>query len=399
MTYANETRDVAVHGDVEDGFGAVADEFRRNFRDRQDLGAGCAAYLGGRKVVDLWAGVADRRTGKPFEHDTATVIFSCTKGIMAICAYLLVQEGRLDLDAPMARYWPEFAQAGKSAITLRQALAHRAGLSYLDRDLTTAEVIAWDPVIDAIEHQAPHSAPTDGHAYHAITIGWLVGEVIKRITGLTPGTYFRQTLGDPLGLDTWIGLPASARDQVAFMEAPLPDDDSDFAKAFASFQFDPSVERTATLGGAFAFPADSDGYVSFNAPAVQAAEIPGAGGISSAESLAKLYAACVTGLGSGPALLTRASIADGLRVQSAGTQLTGQPDDGASWGTGFQISSAPGQPLLGPGSFGHTRAGGQLAFADVDFGASFGYVTNQMGGYGDARARLLVEALRSAIDG
>jgi len=397
VTNAHETRDVAIHGDVEDGYGPVADEFRRNFRDRHDLGAGCAVYVDGRKVVDLWAGVADRRTGRPFEHDTATVIFSCTKGIMAICAYLLVQEGRLDLDAPMARYWPEFAQAGKSTITLRQALAHRAGLAYLDRDLTTAEVLAWDPVIDAIEHQVPHHAPTDGHAYHAITIGWLVGEVIRRITGLTPGTYFRQALGDPLKLDTWIGLPESARGQVAFMEPPLPDDDSEFAKGFARFASDPSVTRTGTLGGAFAFPAEN-GYVTFNAPAIQAAEIPGAGGISSAESLAKLYAACVSGI-DGPPLLTRASIADGLRVQSSGTQLTGQPDDGASWGTGFQISSAPGQPLLGPGSFGHTGAGGQLAFADVEFGASFAYVTNQMGGYGDARARLLVEALRSAIDG
>ena len=305
MNKANETRDVAIHADVEDGYGAVADEFRRNFRDRHDLGAGCAVYVDGRQVVDLWAGVADRRSGKPFEHDTATVIFSCTKGIMAICAYLLVQDGRLDLDAPMARYWPEFGQAGKAAITLRQSLAHRAGLSYLDRDLTAAEVIAWDPVIDAIEHQVPHHAPEDGHAYHAVTIGWLVGEVIKRITGLTPGTFFRQRLGDPLELDTWIGLPDSARDRVAFMEAPLPDDDSEFARAFASALFDPSVERTGTLGGAFAFPADSNGYVTFNSPAIQAAEIPGAGGISSAESLAKLYAACVTGIG-GPALMARA---------------------------------------------------------------------------------------------
>ena len=145
MANAHKTRDVVVHGDVEDGYGSVYDEFVRNFRERHDLGAGCTAYLGGRKVVDLWAGVADRRTGTPFEHESATVIFSCTKGVMAICAYLLVQEGRLDLDAPIARYWPEFAQAGKESITVREALAHRAGLSYLDRDLTRAEVIAWDP--------------------------------------------------------------------------------------------------------------------------------------------------------------------------------------------------------------------------------------------------------------
>ena len=163
------------------------------------------------------------------------------------------------------------------------------------------------------------------------------------------------------------------------------------------FGNDPRIIRTMSLGKAFAFPSD-DGQVTFNNPVIQAAEIPGAGGISSAESLAKLYAACVTGVDGGSPLLTRASIADGLRVLSAGPQLTGQPDDGARWGTGFQISSAPAQPLLGPGSFGHTGAGGQLAFADVDHGASFGYVSNQMGGYGDARARSLVEALRTVLD-
>ena len=398
MTNAYTTRDVSVHGDVEDGFGSVRDEFARNFRDRGDVGAGCTAYLEGRKVVDLWAGVADRRTDKPFEHDTATVVFSCTKGIMAICAYLLVQEGRLDLDAPIARYWPEFAQAGKESITVRHALAHRAGLAYLDTDLTLDDVAAWDPVIRAIEIQSPHHAPEDGHAYHASTVGWLIGEVVRRITGRSPGANFRAVLGDPLGLDTWIGLPADARTHVAWMEPPLPDDDSEFARGFARLANEPSLVRTMSLGRAFAFPS-ADGQVTFNDPVIQAAEIPGAGGISSAASLARLYAACVTGVDGRPALLTPASITDGLRVQSAGPQLTGQPDDGARWGTGFQISSAPAQPLLGPSSFGHTGAGGQLAFADADHGASFAYVTNQMGGYGDARARSLVEALRSAVDG
>ena len=374
------------------------DEFMRNFRERQDLGAGCTAYVGGRTVVDVWAGIADRRTGRAYEHDTATVIFSCTKGVMAVCAYLLVQEGRLDLDAPIAHYWPEFAQAGKERITIRDAMAHRAGLAYLDTDLTLDDVVAWDPVIHAIEAQAPHHAPADGHAYHASTIGWLLGEVIRRITGLSAGTNFRRALGDPLGLNTWIGIPDSERGHVAWMEPPLPDDDSEFAKGFASFGNDPRIIRTMSLGKAFAFPSD-DGQVTFNNPVIQAAEIPGAGGISSAESLAKLYAACVTGVDGGSPLLTPASIADGLRVLSAGPQLTGQPDDGARWGTGFQISSAPAQPLLGPGSFGHTGAGGQLAFADVDYGASFAYVSNQMGGYGDLRARSLVEALRTVLDG
>jgi CubicO group peptidase (beta-lactamase class C family) len=398
VTNAYEPRGFAVHGDVDDGYGPVMDEFVNNFRDRHDVGAGCTAYVGGRKVVDLWAGVADRRTGRPYEHDSATVIYSCTKGVMAVCAYLLVQEGRLDLDSPIARYWPEFAQAGKERITVRDAMAHRAGLAYLDTDLTLDDVSAWDPVIRAIEAQVPHHAPEDGHAYHASTIGWLLGEVIRRITGLGAGTFFRRSLGDPLGLDTWIGLPDAERGHVAWMEPPLPDDDSEFARGFASFGNDPRIIRTMSLGKAFAFPSDN-GQVTFNDPVIQAAEIPGAGGISSAESLARLYAACVTGVDGGQPLLTPASIEDGLRVRSAGPQLTGQPDDGARWGTGFQIASAPAQPLLGPGSFGHTGAGGQLAFADRDFGASFAYLSNQMGGYGDARARLLVEALRTVLDG
>lgn len=174
---------IAVHGWVEDGYGPVLDAFVRNFQERQDLGAGCAVYVAGRKVVDLWAGVADRRTTRPFEHDTATVIFSCTKGILAACAYLLVQEGRLDLDLPIAAYWPAFARAGKERVTVRDAMSHRAGLAYLDRDLTRAEALAWSPVVEAIEAQAPHHAPSDGHAYHAMTYGWLVGEVIHRVTG------------------------------------------------------------------------------------------------------------------------------------------------------------------------------------------------------------------------
>ena len=397
MSSAYQARDgIAVHGVVEDGFGPVMDEFVRNFEQRHDVGAGCTVYVGGRVVADLWAGIADRRSGRLFEHDSMTVMFSCTKGVMAVCAYLLVQEGRLDLDLPIAYYWPEFAQAGKERITVRHAMAHRAGLAYLDTDLTLDDVVAWDPVIRAIEVQAPHHAPEAGHAYHAATIGWLLGEVVRRITGLSPGTYFRTALGDPLGLDTWIGIPESERGHMAWMEPPLPDDDSEFAKGFARLANEPHLVRAMSLGRAFAFPAD-DGQVTFNNPVIQAAEIPGAGGVGSAASLARLYAACVTGVDGRPALLTPASIADGLRVQSAGPQLTGQPDDGARWGTGFQISSAPSQPMLGETSFGHTGAGGQLAFADAEHGASFAYLTNQMGGYGDQRARSLTEALRGVL--
>jgi CubicO group peptidase (beta-lactamase class C family) len=397
VSNAYQTRaGIAVHGVVEDGYGRVMDEFVRNFDERHDLGAGCAVFVAGRPVVDVWAGTADRRTGRAFDHETATVIFSCTKGIMAVCAYLLVQKGLLDLDAPIARYWPEFAKAGKAAITLRDAMAHRAGLSYLDTDLTLEDVEAWRPVIRAIENQAPHWRPDEGHAYHASTIGWLVGEVVRRITGLSAGTFFRTALGDPLGLRTWIGLPVSQRERVAFMEPPLPDEDSELARGFAALAGERHLVRAMSLGKAFAFPS-ADGSVTFNDPRIQASEIPGAGGISTAASLARLYAACVTGVDGGGPVLTRASIEDGLHVRSEGPQLTGQPNDGARWGTGFQISSPPYFPMLGAGSFGHTGAGGQLAFGDVEHGTGFAYLTNQMGGFGDRRATSLTEALREVL--
>ncbi len=385
-----------IHGVVEPGYERMLDVFVANFTDRHDLGAACSVYAGGRRVVDLWGGLADRGAGKPWEADTSAVIFSCSKGILAICAYLLVQEGRLELDRPVADYWPAFANHGKGAITVRQAMSHRAGLPALDVDLTHREVLGWDAVIAAIEEQRPLFPPSAGHLYHALTYGWLVGETIRRITGLMPGRYFRSAIGDALGLRTWIGIPEEARPSVARMEAPLPDEDSPIARETARIAGgNAAVERSVTMGGAFAFPAE-DGYVTFNDPAVQAAEVPGANGISTARSLARLYSACIAGDGGAP-LLTTAALDDALRVQAAGTQLSGIPDDGTRWGTGFQLASPPSQPMLGGTSFGHAGAGGQLAFADRTHRVAFAYLSNQMGGYGDARARELTVALAACL--
>jgi CubicO group peptidase (beta-lactamase class C family) len=213
---------------------------------------------------------------------------------------------------------------------------------------------------------------------------------------MTPGAFFASAVAEPLALRTWIGLPAEAQPTVARMEVPLPDEDSDAAREAARLAAaQPTIARGHSMGGAFGFPTEG-GVVTFNDPAIQAAEIPGANGISTAESLARVYAACVGPVADRP-LLTPESIEDALRVRSAGPQLSGLPDDGARWGTGFQLASPPGQPMLGPRSFGHAGAGGQLAFADADHRAGFAYLSNQMGGYGDARARELTVALRAAL--
>ena len=162
----------------------------------------------------------------------------------------------LDLDAPVTRYWPTFGQHGKEAILVRWLLSHRAGLSALDATLTREEVLAWDPVIAAIEAQAPLWPPGTAHAYHTITYGWLVGEVIRRVSGEGVGTFIRRRLAEPLGLRFWVGLPPDERDAVAWLLAPLPDADDETARAIREAEARPVARRAATMGGAFAFPAD-----------------------------------------------------------------------------------------------------------------------------------------------
>jgi CubicO group peptidase (beta-lactamase class C family) len=392
-------RDLGARGSIEgradDGFGPMVDAFVANFLEHGEVGAALTVYAQGRPVVDLWGGLADPRTGRPWTATTPAVVFSCTKGVLAICAYLLKQDGRLDLDAPVTRYWPEFGQQGKDQMPIRWLLTHRAGLSALDCSFSRDQVLAWDPVIAAIEAQAPLWIPGTAFAYHPITFGWLIGEVIRRITGGSVGEFVRRRLAEPLRLRLWIGLPPEERDSVAWLLAPMPDTDPEAARANAEALEDPVVERGLTMGGAFAFPADGD-HVSFNDPDIQAAEIPGANGIADARSLARLYAACVSPI-DGPRLMSPASVEDALVERSSGRQRFGGPDRGERWGTGFAIASPPHAPLLGPRSFGHGGAGGELAFADDEHGVGFAYINNQMGGIPDDRARLLVHAVKGCL--
>ena len=381
-----------VQGFADVAFGGVADAFAAALGERGDVGAAVAVVRDGVPVVDLWGGLADRRSGRPWDEHTTTVAFSCTKGVMAIAAYQLVQDGQLDLDAPVARYWPEFDEADKGSITVRQVLSHRAGLPVLDRPLTRAEALAWDPVIAALEAQPPLWEPGTAHTYHAKTFGWLIGEVIRRITGLSPGTYVRERLSEPLGLETWIGLPAEERANVAWVEPPVGDTGpgADWSTAAREIH-----HRAVTLDGTFPFP-DTDGEVTFNEAAIQAAELPGGNGISTARSLARLYGACVREL-DGVRLLTNASIEDALVEQSSGRQLYGSPIGAFRWGTGFQLDAPPWCPMLGPRSFGHDGAGGQMAFADAEVGIGFAFLTNQMGGPNDDRTRRIVAELSEAL--
>ena len=384
-----------VHGEAAARFGAVKDAFAANFDRRGDVGAAFSLYLGGEKVVDLWAGVADEQTGRPWQEDTVQLVFSTTKGATAACAHLLAQRGQLDVDAPVSEYWPEFKAEGKEAIPVRWLLSHRAGLPVVDARLTPAEALAWDPMIEALAAERPVWEPGTAHGYHALTYGWLVGEVVRRISGRSPGHFFADEIAGPLGLDFWIGLPATEKDRVSrliTLETPdppgdlsaLPEEIRAMVAAFADPESLPNRALNVTTP-----PLD------WNDAAVHAAEVPAANGICTARSLARFYAGLI-GEVDGVRILTPETVRRATVEQSNGPdRVLFVP---TRFGLGYFLPS-PFEPLAGPASFGHAGAGGSLGFADPDTGVAFGYVMNKMQQSlaGDPRTQALTAAVAASL--
>ncbi len=376
------------------GFEGARDAFENNFAQGLELGAAFSAYYRGEKVVDLWGGIADETTGRPWEENTMEVVFSTTKGVTAICAHKLAQEGKLDFDAPVAKYWPEFAQNGKAEIPVSYLMSHQAGLAWVDEPTTPEEVFAWEPVIRGLERATPIWEPGTEHGYHATTYGWLVGEVIKRITGVSVGTYFRREIGDPLHLDFWIGLPASEEPRVARLSGGLAPETNDPETQQLIDQFmGPDTE----MGKALFSPGNAlSGADIYNTPELHAAEIPAAGGIGDARSIARLYAACV-GEVDGIRILTPEEVKLAAAQQTSGPNRILLGLD-LQFGLGFIIPSS--LITLGQAnSFGHFGAGGSVGWADPDAEFGFGYVMNKMsmGLAGDTRSADLVNACYAAV--
>lgn len=390
--------DDAVEGFVAPGFEPVREAFDANFALHGDVGAAVCVYRGGVPVVDLWAGSAPGMGGTPpYGKDTLQLVYSSTKGMTAICAHLLAQRGELDLGAPVSSYWPAFAAAGKDAIPVRWLLSHRAGIPTIDARLSLDEVLAWDPVVDALAAQEPYWEPGSDHGYHALTFGWLVGEVVRRVSGRSLGTYFADEVARPLGLSTWIGLPASEEGRVA----PLvehgrnaPGVDPALVALVRAFLGPESLSgRALSLNGALPVGSRMN---PFNTQDVHVAEIPAANGITDARSLARMYASLV-GEVDGVRLLDPATVDAARRVASRGPdRILVFP---SVFGEGFMCHDPVHSPLLGPGSFGHSGAGGSLGFADVDAGIGFGYVMNRMlfSFAGDPRNVRLIDGLRQAL--
>jgi len=384
-----------IHGEVAPGFEPVRAAFERAFEAKPAMGAALAIRQHGVPVVDVWGGLADGESGASWLADTPSVIFSCTKGLMAILAARLVQDGLLDYQARVADYWPEFAAAGKADVTVAELLAHRSGLSAPREAFTLAQITDWDYVAERLAAQKPLWQPGTGYAYHAITHGWLAGELVRRVTGLSPGRFFAELVASPLHADAWIGLPAGVHDRVARMSV------GPTLARLVEMQADartPGVidwsDRAMTLGGAL--PPELVGPTEgFNDPAVQAAEIPGAGGIATARALASIWSATVVPT-DGVRLLDDATLATATVPKSGGPPVWSVPGPWPRWGMGLQLDSEA-RRYLTPDGFGHDGAGGQSAFADPGSGVGFAFLTNQMEAIDDLRATRIIDALRDVL--
>jgi CubicO group peptidase (beta-lactamase class C family) len=331
------------------------------------------------------ATVAERHTQR---------VFSCTKGLVSILVGELVREGLLDLDAPVSDYWPEFDRHGKGSMPVRWLLSHRAGLPAVREDLQLADVVNWERMVELLAKEQPLLPPGEIHQYHALTFGWLAGEIIRRITGKSVAEFFVEGIVKPLGVAAWIGMPEAELPRVARLYSATPPPDPLPLPPDADPELVNLNERAMTFGSAF--PTDfAEEDAGFNSDEVRRAVIPGANGIATAPALATIWSAAVSNAET-IRLLNDEVVADMSREQSAGEPAVPLPGPWQRWGTGFMLSSEA-RPFLTNASFGHDGAGGQVSFADPEYKVGFAYLTNDLQRAGDKRGVLLIEVLRDLL--
>ena len=382
-----------INGKVAPGFERVKDAFAANFEHHGDVGAAFSLYHHGKKVVDLWGGVVDEESGRPWAEDSIALVFSSTKGATAICAHLLAQRGELDLDAPVAQYWPEFAAAGKQDIPVRWLLSHQVGLPIFDNPLTVEKFLDWETPVKTLAAQSPIWEPGSAHGYHAAAYGWLVGEVVRRISGKSLGTFFADEVAEPLGLDFWVGLPENEESRVVpIMSVNLQEDEIDEQAL---------TEQRRQLLAAARDPESllnrpsTKGVLEPNSRAYHAAEIPAGNGITDARSLARMYASLIGDGVDGVRLLNDETVARASAEQVKGRDEVLQIL--TRFGLGFSLHSES-SSLGQDGAFGHSGAGGSLGFADPQAGIGFGYVMNKMQ-LEDTRTINLIAAVHESLKG
>jgi len=377
-------KDRMVEGTCKPGFERVAEAFQKNFDAHGEAGASVCLTVGGETVVDLWGGVADRKTGAPWTRDTVGIVFSCTKGATALCAHVLASRGKLDLDAPVAELWPEFATNGKERVTTRMMLDHSSAVPALRDAVKDSGPYEWDYMTGRLAAEAPFWEPGTRNGYHGFTFGWTVGEMVRRASGKSLGTFFRDEIAGPLGLDFWIGLPEGIEPRVA----PIIPFTYKAEQAKTPFMIDLATRRESPAA-LFYFNVGAWRTGGANTRAGRAAEIGAANGVTNARGLAGLYAPLANG---GGGLVDAATLARMAEVSMA-THDDATLRIPTRFAPGFMKSMdnrrrSIGATLFGPdvdsvilgsAAFGHVGAGGSLGFADPAAGLSFGYTMSRMG--------------------
>ena len=392
----SSTTSYRIEGHVSPGFEAVRDAFAENFTRRRELGGACCAYRDGEKVVDLWGGVRNKQTGEPWEQDTMVIVYSATKGLAAMTLAIAHSRGWLDYDERVSTYWPEFAQQGKTRVTVRQLLAHQAGLYVLDEPLTRDLVADFDRLAAVLARQKPAWPPGERQAYHGITLGFYEGELLRRIDPQhrSVGRFFQDEIATPLGLDVYIRLPEDIPDsRLATMARPsMIELFSGFPLRLAVDTFNRNSKISKALRGS-ELPHDDARIYARNL------EVPSGGAVGTARAIARAYSAFAAGgrdLGLRPE--TIALLAEPAVPPARGFYDECMKARGVKFSLGF-MKSSPAIPFGGAKSFGSPGAGGAMGFADPEMGVGYAYVTDKMGTRlsGDPRDVALRGALYSAL--
>ena len=378
---------------VAPGWEPVRDAFVHSFDIKEDRGAGVAVYHRGKCVVDLMGGWRDREQAVPYDADTLQLVFSTTKGITSIAVAMCVERRLLSYEEKVSTYWPEFVAKGKADVTVAQLLSHRAGLYTVDGDITLEEALDWNTITSRLADTAPLFPVDSTHGYHALTFGWLAGELVRRVTGRSLGEFVREEIAEPLGVEMHVGLPPALEPRVAHLMAhPIPKFSPEEVKTLMETSGPGTKGASAlSLNGAF-------GQGAFNRKDVHQSQLPGANGISNARSLARIYAALVSDI-DGVHLL-----GESIRNRATTSNTPhGEMDEilmsATDFAMGFMLHSER-TPFAGPTSFGHNGAGGSCAFAQPSRELGFAYVMNTMMTTidGDPRPARLIAAVTRCAD-
>lgn len=396
--------EIEIRGVARPRFERVAEAMRKNFATGKEVGAGVCVYHRGEPVVDIWAGEADPEAQRPWQQDTMAALASTTKAMAAGAALLLVERGELELDAPVARYWPEFAAEGKGEVTVRTVLSHQAGLVTLERCPISLESMkdGGHAIIDELAASRPEWEPGTAHGYHGLTIGHLISGIVYGITGQTVGKFFASDIAAPRGLDCYMGLPEEHLPRIAAIIPPSDEEVMEGFKMPGLQKMGEAINDPTSLSYRALFGSIDMTFATANDPSNVLAEAPSTDGVATATSLARYFAMLIGEVDGIPALMSRELMRQVRTVHCQGEDRVLLIP--TAWGLGFSLPHGPlfaSRPRLGE-AFGHGGATGSFALADPERELAVAYIPNRMSELlegGDLRLDNLVDAVYACVDG